>query len=293
METIQKGDVQAAVAAGAATTIIEDRFHHVGDIPLAISPQGKVEVLQELLAVQDQRAEAPRRLKGTALLTEVDSFIELVNRFKDGDSAIFADAGSVKLTAVFNYHMAQDSQQNEGEPARWGDHRAVYACPLSAEWKLWTASNEKWMGQEAFGQFIEDNLKDLAAPCADVPGDKDMPEPARVLDVARNFIVHASHQFERSINPSTGEGTLVFKKENEVKGTTKVPKSFLLGIPVFEAGDAYRVEARLRYTVDGDKLKFQYALCQPQVTVRDAFGEVRKKVQQATGLPLFAGAPQS
>lgn len=297
-----QGDVQAAVAAGAATTVINDRLYtYGGEIPLAISPQGKVEVLQDVLAVKDQRADAPRRLKGTAQITEVESFIDLVNRFKDGDSAIFADVGAVKLTAVFNYHpgykkgaeLVGGIEPDAPAAPRWSDHRAVYACPLSAEWQLWTKNNEKWMTQEAFGQFLEDNLRDLAAPCADLESDKDMPAPARVLDVARNLIVHASHQFERTINPSTGEGTFLFKKDNDVKGTTKVPKSFLLGIPVFEAGDPYRVEARLRYTVDDGKAKFQYALCQPQVTLRDAFNEVRKKVQEKTGLPLFAGAPQS
>lgn len=293
----QDNNVQAAVEAGKQIADVKTRITHVGNIPVALTETEKgshVGVLDAVLAKQDERADAPRRLRGTATHHEQASFIAHVNRFKDEDSTIWADAGSVRLTAVLNYHrgaLADAGVALKPSP-RWNDHRAVYACPLSEQWKRWIANNEKWMTQEAFGQFVEDNLTDLANPDPGNALDKDMPPPARVLEVARSLVVNAKTDFQRTINPTTGEGVFTWKKDNEVQGTTKVPKSFLLGIPVFDAGEAYRIEARLRYSVDNGVAKFQFALYQPQAIVRDAFDKVRKQVAEGTRLLVFAGSPE-
>jgi uncharacterized protein YfdQ (DUF2303 family) len=291
-ETETRTETQTAIDAGIqlaearAARIIEH-----GGIPMAIVPQGMgVHILDKLQELQDRRADAPRRLKGTAQHKELASFIEHVNRQKDTSSVIWADPEKCTLTAVLNYNTpASTTTVAPGSP-RWGDHRAVYACPLSEPWQIWMGLNEKWMGQEAFGNFIEDRLDDLANP--DPENDKDMPPPAKVLEVARNLVVYSKCDFQRTINPSDGTGTFVFKKDNEVQGSTRVPREFLLGIPVFEAGDTYRVRVRLRYNVDGGVAKFQFSLYQPQVIVRDAFSGVRTKATEGTALPLFVGSPE-
>lgn len=282
-------NVKAAIDAGKQIADTASRIANLGEIPVAIVPEGmRPIVLLELLAAQDQRGAAPRRLKGTAVHHEVSSFIAHVNRFKTTDSVVWADAQKANLTAVYNYHGGSGKEGGQPVP-RWGDHCAVYSCPLSVEWQRWMGLHEKWMVQETFGQFIEDNLIDLASPD---PNDTEFPMPARVLEVARSLQINAKRQFERTINPSTGEGVFSWKEEHEPKGTTKVPKGFLLGLPVFDAGDRYRLEARLRYQVEGGQAKFQYSLYQPQHVLRDAFNKVRQQVGVETGLAVFAGTPE-
>lgn len=285
MDDEQRTENDAAIEAGEAAAQIDDRVTERNGIPIGLeSERGKIRVLSDVLAAADERAEAPRRRKGSATHQELDSFIAHVNRFKDAGSVVWADAQNTKLTAVLNYHPA-------GEAApRWNDHRSIYACPLSRQWLLWIGRNEKPMGQEEFGQFVEDNMADLANPGAE-PEDADLPPPAKVLEVARTLIVRTKGEFSRTLNPTSGEFSLVNKLENE-STSTKIPRAFLLQLPVFEAGTPYRVEARLRFSMADGKPRFAFALYQIDVIKRDAFGEVRQQVVEGTGLPVFVGTPE-
>lgn len=284
MET--ENNTQAAIdagrqLAGAETKTLElTRSFHDGAPVVSlgiIKADEKIVVLTEAMNEVDARAERPLARRGVAVLTDVDSFIAHGNRFKDAHSAVFADRAGVKLQAVYDYH---------DEKARWGKHRAAYACPLSRQWKLWLGGNEKPFGQEEFGTFIDDNMGDLAAPDAG-----DFPAPTKVLDMARNLVVRSKGTFERKLNPTTGEATLVSKDEHEPE-STKIFRAFLIGIQVFEGGTAYRVEARLRFSLASGRPQFSYSLYQHERVMEDAFGEVCDKVRKGTELPLFYGQPE-
>lgn len=286
--TDQANNVQAAVDAGRAAAEAAKKvigfLPEEGGVPIAIikTQQGGEQaiVLKDALDLVDARAAVPRRLRGTAVLTDVDSFVAHVLRFKDPGSVVFADKAGVNLQAVYDYHGGAR------EP-RWAQHRATYSCPLSRQWKLWLAANGLPMGQEDFGNFIDDNMGDLAAGQA---GDE-FPAPTKVLEMARNLVVRSKGTFERKLNPTTGEATLVTKDEHEAE-STKIYRAFLIGIPVFEGGEAYRVEARLRFSLNNGRPTFAFALYQYERVLEDAFGEVCAKVKAATELPLYAGKPE-
>jgi uncharacterized protein YfdQ (DUF2303 family) len=284
-------DVAAAVEAGKQAVTLADRMVALAPftddaIPVVMVRQGEtVKPLAELVALQDERAPAPRRLRGTATFTELASFIAHVNRFKDGASVIFADTVTPTLTAVLDY------SQGGGEVApRWGQHRSVYTLPLSAKWQLWLRHDAEPMGQEAFAQFVEDHLEDIRSPSGD-SGESDLPAAAELLTMARNLVIRSRGEFSRSINPVTGEYALVSKHENTSE-STKIPRGFLLGIPVFEAGAPYALEARMRFSMLNARPTFAYALANPDEKVRDAFNEVRTLAEARTGLPVLAGSPE-
>jgi uncharacterized protein YfdQ (DUF2303 family) len=277
------GDTSAAVRAGELIANASERVVEISGIPVAITAKDmSVTVLTAALDQAEARKPAPSRRKGTATHLEVESFIEHVNRFKDEGSAIFADTQSVRLNAVFDYHKA--------DAPRWGQHRAVYTCPLSRQWQLWIAANEKEMSQDTFADFIDANLKDLASRRGNEISD-DIAQPAAVVEMARNLSVRSNVVFERKVDPTTGASSLVSKDERDAS-STKIPRAFLLGIPVFEGGAAYQIEARLRLKMQGGRPTFSFALYQTDVILRDAFGEVRTKVKDATALPVFAGSPE-
>jgi uncharacterized protein YfdQ (DUF2303 family) len=283
-------NAEAAIDAGIGLAEIERRIAHVPvgdvDVPIALVPNGMtLRPLKDVLDIADARAEKPRRLMGTATHQELDSFIAHAVRFKDEHSVVFADVASVKLTAVFDYHQAA------GTP-RWGGHRSVYACPLSREWQVWTSNNERTFTQEKFAQFLEDNQVDIGSPDAD-SGEKSLfAAPAAMIEMARKLTLNLVGEFKREINPTTGESTLINKAEHG-SGSTKIPVGFILGIPVFEAGEAYRLEARLRFSMPDGRPTFSYSLYQPDAVKRDAFGKVRADVAAGTKLPVFAGSPES
>lgn len=296
---IESGDnnASASIVAGVELAGIEQRIIHisVGDqeIPVVLTPSGmSVDVMKDVLDVADERADRPRRLRGTAAHFELASFIEHINRFKNADSVVFADPSAVRLQAVFDYHAPNDTASGgatHDDLARWAKHRSSYACPLSEQWKLWTGANGREMSQEAFAQFIEDNMVDLSNPTAE---DGDLfPKPAAVLEMARKLAIHTKGEFSKEINATTGEGTLVVKNEH-TPASTKIPKGFILGIPVFEAGEPYRVEARLRFSMPNGRPSFSFSLYQADAIKRDAFNEVRELVKTGTSLPVFAGSPE-
>lgn len=255
-------------------------------IPIVLVPRGsELRVLTDVVDALDKRAPRPLRLRGTATLTEEASFIAHVRRFTLPQSVLFADTAAARLTAVFNYHHAAP-----GEPA-WGDHRAIFACGLSRQWRVWAGKDRFEMPRADFVVFIDENLDDLVGPDAGGELRADVPSPAAVLEMARNLTIRTKGEFSRTINATTGEGTLVAKDEHDAT-STKIHRSFLLGIPVFEGGEPYRVEARIRFTLRDGRASFAYVLHQRGAILAAAFGEVRKRVAEATGLPMFAGAPE-
>jgi uncharacterized protein YfdQ (DUF2303 family) len=283
------GDVDAAIGAGIDCAKIDDRITEVDGVPIALVPDGmEIRTLEDALDLADARALGPRRRKGTANHQMVESFIDHVNRFKDEHSAIFADVAGTKLTAVLDYH---EKGPIKGAAPRWGEHRSIYACPLSRQWKLWNAAANREMSQEAFGDFIDANLDDLASADPKAPIDVTFPAPAEVLKMARTLSIQSVGEFKREINPTTGEGALIFKDEHGPT-STKIPRAFLLKLPVFEGGELYQVEARLRFSLNGGRPKFVFFLHQADVILRDAFDGVRVKVLEGTKLPVFVGSPE-
>lgn len=283
----QENNTQAAIDAGKAIATNSQGINFIGDIPFTRGMNGELIGLSSVLAESEKRQPTPRRIGGTAKFTELASFIEHVNRFKDDKSAVFM-AGN-QLTAVYNYH---------GDPAtpRWGDHRATYTAPLSSQWSLWTANDGKQMTQEEFGSFIDANLADIAAPA---PGDEGKADreagyvgAGQLATLARNLVINASHKAERKINEQTGDITMTFEVKTDETSSTKLPPGFLLGIPVFEAGALYRVEAKFFLYRSGQGFKLAYKLQRAQDIMRHAVDEIREQVKKDTSLPVWAGSPE-
>lgn len=239
-----------------------------------------VELAVDVFDAMERARVAPIRHKGTAALAEIVSFLEHVNRHKTKDSAVWADISSFTLTAVYNETPAAVADAQE---SAWRDHRAVYTCPRSPAWLLWTSLDGKSQSQEAFADHVEANLEHLI-------GTKGYPEPTEVLQMARDLTVLTKGVFRRSVNPTTGAGILECKSETET-GSTVIPRAFMLAIPVFDGGAVYRVEARVRFALVNGAPVFSYTLHRRTEIERDAFNEARAVVADSTGLPVWAGRP--
>ena len=162
--------------------------------------------------------------------------------------------------------------------------RQIYACPLSPEWQTWRAESGQQMNQEAFAQFIEDNLPDIAIPTA-----------AEMLEISRSLEAKKKVNFASGIRLSNGQNELTYEEEitgTAQKGKLKVPEEFQIGIPVLEGGQRYAVNARLRYRIgDGGKLTMWYELIRPHKILDDAVHAVRLEIEQGTEMPVFNGKP--
>lgn len=259
--------VQAAIDAGMNMGATEN----VGDTPILVLPAGaKVEDLERFLP-------NPTRKRGTVKLNDAGSFISYVGAEKTAATRLYGRYGGLVgpgFVAVFDDH---------GATPGWQNYQAAYACPLSNEWKTWTANSGQQKTQELFAQFMENNLPDIAVPAA-----------ADMLEISRGLEAKKKVNFASGIRLSNGQNELTYEEEitgTAQKGKLQVPEEFTLGIPVLEGGINYAVNARLRYRIaDGGKLTMWYELIRPHKILEDAVRQVWVEIEQKTGLTVFNGS---
>lgn len=290
----------AAIIRAAEKYLTEDVIE-VGENDRAIVlPSGKR--VESLKPIFDQYRTAPERKRGTAKLTSLDSFVDHVNRHKDGNTVIFAseDPRSPGLTAVFDYN----EQGPTGAP-RFGQHRAHYPFPLSDEWIAWMKAAANPMSQAAFADFLEDRIVDVLDPTDTKIGDSitdfaaqlgiDLASPQRLMTLARGLSVNVNATVKNSINLTSGEGQIAFSEThvNEQGVTLRVPGGFAIGIPVFRLGIGYQIPVRMRYRVSEGKVTWTVGMQRTDHVFADAIAEAAAKAKAGTELPLFFGAPEA
>jgi uncharacterized protein YfdQ (DUF2303 family) len=241
----------------------------------------------------------PMRRTGTANLGDLESLIAHVNRFKDADSVVFAnpDRDNPSITAVLDYHRAGAT----ADP-RFGGHRSHYAFPVSDEWKAWMEVNGEEMSQGKLAEFIEAHMIDVvkfdpkfasaatfAEKCGVTFGD-----PAQILELSRGLAVYVDSKLATKINLQNGVTQFQFTEDHQGADgqPLKVPGAFLIGIPVFRAGDRFPVCVRLRYRKQGPMLVWIMELWRHEEVFDIAIKDACEKVKTATSLPLMVGRPE-
>jgi uncharacterized protein YfdQ (DUF2303 family) len=277
-DPVNDTEMAAVFEAGRAAAAAPNRFVEWEGLPLMVSANGSLEVVDDALAIRDKRQPAPMRRSGVYNAVELDGFIEYLRRYKQPETVVFADPARFSLDAVINADPAGADPSKAG----WKDHRLRYAAPRSPEWLFWTERENKVLTQDVFADILDQRLEDLASA-------KGFPEPAEMLEMARNLMVRVGSSYTRKLNPTTGEGELISKTENSSE-STKIPRAFRLALRVFEGGEHYAVEARIRFTMAEGSPKFAFVLHRRQEIERDAFGDVRKAVATKLNVPVFAGS---
>ncbi len=257
----------------------------------------------------DAYRDYPLHRAGTAALTQLPSFIALVNRFKFANSAIFANDDFTKpsLTAIFDYHPenGETGGEQSAHPTQAMRHKAGYAFPLSKEWQAWISGNAKQMGMGDFARFIEDHIVDVSADPVDMFASASqefvkanrgtIATPSKLVEISRGLQVYERAVIKEAKNLSTGEAQFTFDSEH-TDGDGKpltLPTMFSITIPVFaRSTEVFRLIARFRYRKTGEGLVFWYELWRPDLTFEIAFNEALDKVASETGLPIYAGSPE-
>lgn len=229
----------------------------------------------------------PRRKVATVHLNTAESFIDYVVRHADDQTTIWciADyaAGKVALQAIINDHGA--AGEREGS-ARWRDHIAHYIPVQSQEWKSWSAKNRSTFTQADFAAFIEENLRDIAS----VEG---MPTGANMLEMALQFEANQDMRYKSAIRLQNGGVQMSFVQDDDDQTLAKMQMfdRFAIGLPIFWGGDAYRIEARLRYRVREGRLTFWYELIRPEKVIEAAADTLIEQIRVAGEWAFFYGNP--
>lgn len=267
-----------------AAASVEDM--EIGDVTIPVLvTHDSANVLTDVLKHADERADKPRRRKGTANMQAIDSLCAHVNRFKSVASTIFANAAKREIVAVLNYHPAGPTS----DPA-WGDHRAVYPCPLSPEWQAWGGGGEKAMSQDAFAQFLDEHDADMACGAADSKG-RPYPSPADLMTLALSLETYSGSKCKRTRDPVRGSVSVEYQEESGVKGV-QIPPAFAIKIPVFVDSAPSVLEVRLRVEVADGKPTFRYGIHDGVKVLRAAFDALCDHVEAETELLVLVGTPE-
>ena len=271
----------------------------VAIIPGVDSSGSRTVRLESVAKFFDEYREKPMRRKGTANLADLPSLIAHINRFKDADSAIFAntDRARPSITAVLDYNLAG----SDNDP-RFGQHRSHYAFPVSEEWTSWTKVNGEEMDQAKFAEFIESHLVDVVEPSTAGESAKLFAEksgvtfatPGRLLELSHGLSISVGQKVVQAINLQSGERQVQFSEEHSDQNGAplKVPGAFLIGIPVFRADARYQVCVRLRYRKQGGLLTWSMNLWRHEEVFDHAINQACELVKAGTQLPLMVGTPE-
>lgn len=292
------GDAAAIIEAMERLTAA-DTIELGGNVRVLAVPRGIT--IQSIKPLLDEYLPKPARREGTAHLTTLESFIAHVERHKDEPTAVFVDVANrtaPKMIAVLNY---QDAGPATDADASHNDHRAVYAFPVSDEWKAWSSSLTG-LSQEALATFLEDRIVDVIDPERALASTTEFAaragltfaSPSRVLDLSRGLTVHVGQQVKRAVNLSTGESTIAYQETHADEGGAplKIPGGFIVEIPVFRGGVLYQLPMRLRYKVSGGSVTWTLTPSRVDAIWDDAVKGAADVVQVATGLSLFYGTPE-
>lgn len=264
-----------------------------GKVIAAVTPDGRFQDVSSLLAAYRL---TPRRAKGSAKAATLQSFVDLVNRHKTDQSAVFAQTKmpSPALKAVINYHQASS------KPG-WSDHQIVYEFPLTEEFTAWLKADGEVMSQGEFAQFLEDRAAELASPLqAEVTEyerlfREKVAAPSEIIKLARDLEIKVESYVKQGTRLQSGERTVMFSENHQTATGEQViiPGVFIVSVAAFDGGDPIRIPARLRYRVKEGRVMWAYQLYRAnhwlQVEVRNAMDTA----QRDTGLPAFEGAPEA
>jgi uncharacterized protein YfdQ (DUF2303 family) len=236
---------EAATIASLAQSATQANFFIEENMPVfSFSDQTKVVFAEKLLPT-------PLRNSGAVfLLTPTDLVRYLKNQTQSKDAGleetcwnpvIFADRAKLTFTAILNYPTAQ-------RPG-WADNRAIVTLTKSRQLVTWQGKNAQKMSQEQFALFLEENIEDIRTPTG-----------AQLLTFAETLEATRTETFKSSIITSTGEQKLSYCSERNGEQSSTLITQITLGIPLFEGGDRYAVEAKISHRVTEGKLTFWFDL---------------------------------
>jgi len=228
---------------------------------------------------------APRRAKLQTSMADAESFLAYVARHHADSTVVWCDFNP--QTFALSFQAVFDDFGPQAAPG-WRGHRASYIPEPSAEWKTWSVNNgqDKAKSQIDFASFLERHETDIAA----VEG---FPTSLQMMQMATAFEANSEKRVKSVVKLQGGGVRLDFIDDNdaETEAQMRLFEKFAIGIPVFWAGPAYRIDSRLKYRHGSGKVSFWYELIRPDRVHEAAAKELIERVRNGlpAGLPLLMG----
>lgn len=207
---------------------------------------------------------------------EKQALIDYVNRFREPGTVIFADVDAGAVSAVLDYHLGTEGKEDCAPGAR--QHVANLKLRFSEEFERWNKIAGELLPQTEFALFLEENAGDIAEP-----------EPAAMIELARDFAATADMKFSSRVDLTNADRTFHYENETKVDERIKVPKHFALDIPIYQGEDPITLKALFRYRVAGAGMMLGFDWHRVVYQQLALFKEIAFAVAEGTGAPVYLG----
>lgn len=230
------------------------------------------------VAAVDYRTEledhAPLRRTGTRIVAELDSLFEEVSRrplFEH--STLWASPSANVVTVIYDDHT--------NEQARHREDRLTLSLTADEDWLAWHELSGRYLGQEEFGDAIEELLHSVVSP-----------DHADLMEIIESIRVSTGSQFESGIRRSDGAQTLSYREDQttsagrsrdlEVPQTIRLKLRPFAGIPQW-----YELDAWFRIRVVSGQLRLAIKLKPTRPILEAAWDDLRASIGSKLERPVL------
>lgn len=218
----------------------------------------------------------PASIHQSITLDNANSLITYANRFSDARSIIIADIDNLAISARLDWHNSnQGDNELKPQPVK---HMAILRLRESEEFKRWNEMQNKMHDQMVFAEFLDENASDIIDP-----------DPADMIEIARELEATQGVAFKAATRLQTGERSIRYETETHVKGELKVPTKFRLSIPIFQGEEPAELEASFRFRPSAEGLKLGFVWRRVEYRRQADFAQIATRVSEETGLPQMFG----
>lgn len=222
----------------------------------------------------------PHRLHPRAAgLITVDDRASLVAYSKQhftGQSVIFADYTAGTISTAIDWHPHNQHDDHGFAGAR--EHMVQLRLLSSEEFTRWNAVEGKMHTQADFALFLEENASDIH-----------FPEPAIMLELARDLEAVGNQTFTARTRLQNGDNTFAFETENKIVSKVQAPTEFQLMIPVYHGEEPEILTAKFRWRPAATGLSLGFVWHRVEYMRRARFTQIAAAAAEDTGLPIIAG----
>lgn len=287
-------------AAVAALTLEAEkgvvRFTAAGNREFVALPTNDGYRLEQITQTNGADVLMPKLVTANVKVQTAGSLCDYINRFKNFDTALFADIATDTIVSIIDYHKMPGANMlgNPNVPTSVGMpsdydahaqlnlHRATLKLPRSLEWDIWNKADGMMMKHVAFASFIEENAIDITDPSG-----------AALLEMCRDLQIKGNVNFKSSIR--FGDTVSIdYQKDEDVstKDSMQLPSQITLSIPVYFGEPPVQVTAYLRREINEGKLSLGYKLSRAEAVRQAEFHRIVNEVMASVELlPTFYGTP--
>ena len=212
----------------------------------------------------------PSRIQANRAFHDGDSLARYAKKYKTPDSLLVADITHPVIWVLLDYH-------GENTPAAV-DHNAQWRVQYSDPYDEWNAFSGQLHDQSEFVAFLEENVMDLVTP-----------EPAKMLELAKDFSANKTVNFKSGHRLDNGDRSLTYVEETGTKGAIEIPKKIKIKIPIYNREDEVEIELWFRYRINDGLLKLGFDFHRIEPIKQAAFNAAVDRVAAESGLDAFFG----